>query len=88
MSIFVLPTTEDVIKLFKRKDVLNGTYIAYKLKIPDKNTNNFSEHYTMKVRLLEVNPGYDVASSDMIQNKYGLKEPYKRNSKIDIIIDE
>ncbi len=90
---------EQLLSLFKDKDIVTGKEIVNNLKLSDDDryinghgdnpeyVKCFFKHFLHENKVLVTNPGQDLASSVLIINHYGLTKEYQRELKLSRILD-
>jgi hypothetical protein len=76
-------------EIVERMGLANKEYLqAYDIRSFYNNTPEISEFFEYFRNILEINPGYDVASSIWIGNHYGLKPEWQREIKLRTLLDK
>ena len=75
--------------IIEKMGLANKEYLqAYDIKSYYNNTPEIEEFFEYSRNILEINPGYNRASSIWIDNHYGLKPEWQREIKLRIVLDK
>jgi len=81
--------------IIEKMGLANKEYLhAYDIRSYCDNTPEISEffeyfcHFGSEHRVLETNPGYDLASGIWIDNHYGLRKEWQREIKLRLVLDK
>jgi hypothetical protein len=76
-------------EIIEKMGLANKEYLqAYDIKSYYNNTPEIEEFFEYSRNILEINPGYNRASSIWIDNHYGLKPEWKREIKLRTLLDK
>ena len=74
--------------IIEKMGLTNQEYLqAYDIRSYHDNTPEIDEFFQYFRSILEINPGYKLASSIWIDNHYGLKPEWQREIKLRLVLD-
>ena len=81
--------------IIEKMGLANKEYLhAYDIRSFCDNTPEIEEffeyfcHFSSEHRVLEINPGQDIASGTWIDNHYGLRPEWQREIKLRLVLDK
>lgn len=76
-------------EIIEKMGLANKEYLqAYDIRSYCNNTQEIEEFFQNFRHILEINPGYEVASSIWIDNHYGLRPEWRREIKLRTLLDK
>lgn len=78
---------DKLLALFSEKEEIKGTELVQKMGLM-YDDEKFLDKYYREMNVLEPNPGFDVMSVILINNRYGLKPEWKRQARLNRLLGE